>query len=45
MHHVDICVLVVMQVKGRLAQVKGRKMDVLLQWWMHHGRSKCFKSE
>jgi hypothetical protein len=30
------------QVKKRLAQVKGRKLDVLLQWWLQHGRDKCF---
>jgi hypothetical protein len=30
------------QVKKRLAQVKARKLDVLLQWWLQHGRAKCF---
>jgi len=35
----------VVQVKRRLAQVKARKMDVLLQWWLQHGRAKCFKSD
>lgn len=29
-------------VKKRLAQVKARKLDVLLQWWLQHGRAKCF---
>jgi hypothetical protein len=35
----------VVQVKRLLAQVKPRRIDVLMQWWLQHGRIKCFNAQ